>query len=64
MKIRINAVLGYCTLCCFQYYLSINGVIAAYFIYYKYMNRNKNNVSVHDYVYQAKNYKYNMRVVK
>ena len=48
----------------FSILFAINGVIAAYFIYYKYMNRNKNNVSVHDYVYQAKNYKYNMRVVK
>ena len=30
--------------------------IGAYFIYYKYMNRNKENVSMYDYVYQAKNY--------
>ena len=64
MKIRINAVLGYLYVVLFSILFAINGVIAAYFIYYKYMNRNKNNVSVHDYVYQAKNYKYNMRVVK
>ena len=30
--------------------------IGAYFVYYKYMNRNKKNVSVYDYVYHAKNY--------
>ena len=30
--------------------------IGLYFVYYKYMNRNKENVSKYDYVYQAKNY--------
>ena len=30
--------------------------IGAYFVYYKYMNRNKENVSAYDYVYHAKNY--------
>ena len=30
--------------------------ISTYFVYYKYMNSNKENVSVHDYVYHAKNY--------
>ena len=30
--------------------------INTYFVYYKYMNRNKENVSVYDYVYHAKNY--------
>ena len=29
--------------------------IGAYFGYYKYMNRNEENVSVYDYVYHAKN---------
>ena len=29
--------------------------IGTYFVYYKYMNRNKENVSVYDYVYHAKN---------
>ena len=28
--------------------------ISTYFVYYKYMNRNKNNVFVYDYVYHAK----------
>ena len=31
-------------------FFTINVVIAAYFVYYKYMNRNKENV------YQTKNY--------
>ena len=35
---------------------TINVGIATYFIYYKYINRNKEKVSKHDYVYQAKNY--------
>ena len=30
--------------------------ISTYFVYYKYINRNKENVSVYDYVSQAKNY--------
>ena len=30
--------------------------IATYFVYYKYMNQNKENVSKYDYVYQGKNY--------
>ena len=35
---------------------TINIGIATYFAYYKYMNRNKENVSRYDYVYQATNY--------
>ena len=30
--------------------------IGTCFVYYKYMDRNKENVSVYDYVYHAKNY--------
>ena len=30
--------------------------VSTYFVYYKYMNRNKENVSIYDYVYHAKNY--------
>ena len=51
---------------CFCYYkvfivlnvivLTICFGISTYFVYYKYMNRNKQNVSVYDYVYHAKNY--------
>ena len=40
----------------FSVFFTINVGIATYFIYYKYMNRNKENVSVYDYVYYAKNY--------
>ena len=29
--------------------------IGAYFVYYKYMNRNKEHDSIYDYIYQAKN---------
>ena len=36
--------------------LAISIGISTYFVSYKYMNRNKKNVSVHDYVYHAKNY--------
>ena len=36
--------------------LTIYIEIGAYFLYYKYMNYNKENVSVYDYVYHAKNY--------
>ena len=41
----------------FSIFFTINVVIAAYFAYYKYMNRNKENVSkYYDYVYEMKNY--------
>ena len=40
----------------FSIFFTINIGIGAYFVYYKYMNRNKENVSVYDYVYQAKSY--------
>ena len=37
-------------------FFAVNIGIATYFVYYKYMNRNKENVSAYDYVYHAKNY--------
>ena len=40
----------------FSIFFTINIGIAAYFIYYKYINHNEENVSVYDYVYQRKNY--------
>ena len=40
----------------FSIFFTINIGIGAYFVYYKYMNRNKENVSAYDYVYHAKNY--------
>ena len=36
--------------------LAISIGIGAYFVYYKYMNGNKENVSAYDYVYHAKSY--------
>ena len=35
---------------------TINIGIDNYLVYYKYMNRTKENVSEYDYVYQATNY--------
>ena len=40
----------------FSIFFAINTGIGAYFVYYKYMNRNKENVSKYDYVYRAKKY--------
>ena len=37
-------------------FFTIDIGIAIYFIYYKYINHNEENVSVYDYVYQGKNY--------
>ena len=52
MKIVISTNFAYCTLFCFQCFFIINVVIGAYFVYYKYMNRSKKNVSkYYDYVY-------------
>ena len=40
----------------FSVLFTINIGIAIYFVYYKYMNRNEENISGYDYVYQAKKY--------
>ena len=40
----------------FSIFFTINVKIGAYFVYYKYLNRNKRNVSRYDYVYQTENY--------
>ena len=40
----------------FSIFFAINIGIATYFVYYKYMNHNKENVSKYDYTYQEKNY--------
>ena len=53
-KNKCNSCIMYIAL--FSMFFTINVGIAAYFVYYKYMNRNKENVSVYDYVYHAKNY--------
>ena len=38
--------------------LAVSTGIGAYFVYYKYMNRNKENVSINDYFYQTQNINY------
>ena len=38
----------------FSIFFTICIEIATYFVYYKYMSRNKENVSKYDYIYQAK----------
>ena len=48
---KCNSCMLYIVL--FSIFFTINLGIAAYFVYYKYMNRNKENVSIYDYVYQA-----------
>ena len=47
-----------CILCIvlFSIFFTINIGIAIYFVDYKYINHNKENVSIYDYVYQRKNY--------
>ena len=52
MSIKINVL--YIVL--FSIFFAINIGAGAYFVYYKYMNHNKENVSKYDYFYQAKNY--------
>ena len=50
-KCKHNSCILYIAL--FSIFFTIN--ISAYFVYYKYMNHNKENVSAYDYVYHAKN---------
>ena len=42
----------------FSIIFTINIEIVTYFVYYKYMNRDGEDVSRYDYVYQATNYYY------
>ena len=49
--------------CYYTVFIVLGGValiicigISTYFVYYKYMNRNKENVSIYHYVYHTKNY--------
>ena len=53
-KNRCNSCIVYIVL--FSIFFTVNVGIGAYFAYYKYVNRNKKNVSRYDYVYQTKNY--------
>ena len=45
-----------CILYIVLFSITINNGIATYFVYYKYLNHNKENVSVYDYIYRRKNY--------
>ena len=40
----------------FSIFFTINIGIGVFFVYYKYLNHNKENVSKYDYVYQTKSY--------
>ena len=53
-KCKSNSCMLYIAL--FSIFFTINIGIATYFVYHKYMNCNKENVSVYDYVYHAKKY--------
>ena len=37
----------------FSTFFTVNVVIASYFVYYKYMNHNKETASTYNYVYQT-----------
>ena len=54
IKCKYNSCILYIVL--FSIFFTINIGITTYFVYYKYTNRNKENVSLYDYVYQMKNY--------
>ena len=53
-KCKSNSSILYVVL--FSIFFTINIGVATYFIYYKYINHNKKNVSKYDYVYQRKKY--------
>ena len=62
-KNKCNSCIVYIIL--FSIFFAINVGIGAYFAYYKYVNRDKKNVSRYDYVYQTTIYKtYKMGEVK
>ena len=53
-KCKNNSRILYIVL--FSILFTINIGIATYFVYYKYINHNEENVSAYDYVYQRKTY--------
>ena len=53
-KCKSNFCILYIVL--FSIFFTISIGIATYFVYYKYINHDKENVSVYDYIYQRKNY--------
>ena len=54
IKCKNNSCILYIVL--FSIIFTMNIGIATYFVYYKHINHNKENISVYDYVYQRKNY--------
>ena len=50
-KCKHNSCILYIVL--FSIFFTINVGIGAYFVYYKYLNPNKENVSKYDYIYQT-----------
>ena len=51
-KCKLNSYILYIVL--FSTFFTINIGIGAYFVYYKYVNRNKENISKYDYIYQTR----------
>ena len=55
IKCYHNSWILYIFILLFSILFTINTGIATYFVYYEYINHNKENVSVYDYIYQRKN---------
>ena len=53
MKISKNVVLAHCTFVLFSIIFTINVEIGTYFVYYKYMNCNKEIGATEGFNYQA-----------
>ena len=53
-KNKCNSCIFYIVL--FSIFFTANIGVGAYFVYYKYINPNKETASRYDYFYQAKNY--------
>ena len=53
-KCKYNSCILYIVL--FSIFFTINTGTGTYFVYYKYKNHNKENVSIYNYVYQTKYY--------
>ena len=53
-KNKCNSCIFYIVL--FSIFFTANIGVGAYFVYYKYINRNKETASRYDYFYQAKNF--------
>ena len=57
LQTRVTLMLSFTeNIVLFSIIITINIGIATYFVSYKYMNRNEENVDKYDYVYQAKKY--------